>query len=284
MNDISIRQLKIINALITCHSAVKAAQALKISPSAISYSLSQLKKQTGKELFIRTRSGLRPNEHALALQKKYEEISQLNSIKNEYVIATYSVIEMLLAEHIHEGSDALMHFTTMETCQEERLRKLKHREVDMDIGGKLPDDRSIVSKRFVRSETCILAAENHPRIQDVFTLEDWLENEHLSWQRGVGSLKGIVDDVDDHLMTERKVVWASPNLLTLAWHCSASEYVMMMPKMFIPFLQARFPLKAYTPPTALAMTFECYLHYHRVMEENINTLALDKISAKLNAL
>ncbi|MGL4726823.1 MAG: LysR family transcriptional regulator [Scandinavium sp.] len=284
MNDISIRQLKIINTLIKCQSAVKAAQELKISPSAISYSLNQLKKQMGQELFVRTRSGLKPNEHALALQKKFEEISQLSSIKNEFVIATYSLIEMLLAEHIHLGSDALMHFTTMATCPEERLRKLKHREVDIDIGGKLPDDRAIVSRRFVRSETCILTAADHPRIQQNFTLEDWLENEHLSWQRGVGSLRGMVDKVDVHLMTGRKIAWTSPNLLALAWHCSASEYVMIMPKMFIPFLQARFPLKAHTPPPALEMTFECYLHYHRAMEENINALNLDKISTALNAL
>ena len=284
MNELSIRQLKIINALIKCQSAVKAAQALKISPSAISYSLNQLKKQTGKELFIRTRNGLRPNEHALALQKKFVEISALNSIKNEFVIATYSLIEMLLAEHIHEGTDSLMHFTTMATCAEERLRKLKHREVDIDIGGKLPDDRAIVSRRFVRSETCILVAEDHPRIQETFTLDNWVENQHLSWQRGVGSLRGLVDKVDVHLMTERKIAWTSPNLLALAWHCSASEYVMIMPKMFIPFLQARFPVKAYPPPKALEMTFECYLHYHRAMEENINALNLDKISTALNTL
>lgn len=284
MIDINIRQLKIINALIECQSAVKAAQQLNISPSAISYSLNQLKKQTGRDLFIRTRSGLRPNEHALELQKKFVEISQLNSTKNEYVIATYSLIEMLLADYLQDGNDTLMHFITMANCEEERLRKLKHREIDIDIGGKLPDDHSIVARHFVSSDICIMASEHHSRIQNTFTLDDWSESEHLAWQRGIGSIRGLADNIDQSLFTDRKVAWTGPNLMTLAWHCSASDYIMSIPKMFIPFLQKRFPIKTYTPPPELEMTFDCYLHYHRAMEESINSLSLQSISASLKAL
>lgn len=283
MNDINLRQLKIINTLIEYQSAVKAAQVLNISPSAISYSLNQLKKQTGKELFIRTRSGLRPNSHAFELQKKFKEVVQLNSRKNEYVIATYSLIEILLAEYLHEGNDTLMHFVTMGSCDEERLRKLKHREVDIDIGGKLPEDRSIVSRHFVRSDICIIVNEKHPRIKESFTLDDWRENEHLSWQRGIGSVIGMVENIDHNLMAERNIAWTSPNLISLAWHCSISDYVMIMPRMFVPYMKKRFPLKAFTPPPELQMTFDCYLHYHLAMEDKINALLLPNMSSALNA-
>lgn len=283
MNEINLRQLKIINTLIEYQSAVKAAQVLNISPSAISYSLNQLKKQTGKELFIRTRSGLRPNSHAFELQAKFKEVVQLNSRKNEYVIATYSLIEVLLAEYLHGGEDSLMHFVTMGSGEEERLRKLKHREVDIDIGGKLPDDRSIMSRHFVKSDISIIVSENHPNIKEVFTLDDWRENEHLSWQRGIGSIIGMADNVEPSLLNERKIAWTSPNLLSLAWHCSISDYVMIMPHIFVPYMQKRFPVKSFSPPPELQMTFDCYLHYHLAMEDKISTLPLQNMSSALSA-
>jgi DNA-binding transcriptional LysR family regulator len=284
MSTINLRHLKIVDALIQHQSAVKAASALHISPSAISYSLNQLRKQTGKPLFKRTREGLRPHELAFELQKQYNEIARLNSVKNEYVIATYSLIEMLLAEYIHEENDTLLHFTTMESCDEERLRKLKHREVDIDIGGQLHEDRSIVCRRFTRSEFCLAVSQAHPRIKEEFTLDAWRENEHLLWQRGAGNITGMLDNVNHSLLTERKIAWTSPNLLTLAWHCAHSEHVMLMPAIFIPFLQKHFPVKAFTPPTELQMTFDCHLHYHLAMEEKIDALLLQNMfSAAITA-
>jgi Transcriptional regulator len=283
MNDINLRHLKIVDALINHQSAVKAASILNISPSAISYSLNQLKKQTGKTLFVRTREGLRPNEFAFELQKKFLEITQLKACKIEFVVTTYSLIEMLLAEHIYAESDALLHFTTMEICDNERLRKLKHREVDIDIGGRLQEDRSIVSRHLIRSELYIIVNQHHSRIKDEFTLDDWFNNEHLGWQRGPGSITGMVDNLDPLQHRDRKITWSSPNLLTLAWHCANSEHIVVMPKLFIPFLQQLFPLKALPLPPEIKMTFDCYLHYHLAMEEKMNALQLENVFPTLTA-
>lgn len=281
MTDITIKQLKIINALIECGSAVAAARQLGLSPSAISYSLNQLKQQTGLELFTRTRQGLRPTQHALDLQKRYGDLASLQSRKREFVITTYSLIEMVLAEYM-AGQDvaaggSLMHFMTMSTSDEERMRKLKHREVDIDIGGRLPEDRSIVASHYLHSGTCIMGRIGHPGIGAEFTLDDWRSHSHLRWQRDLGSINGIVEKLNPELLASRDIAWTSPNLLTLTWLCSATDYVVLMPTIFKVALKKRFAVQFWSPPPELAMTFDCYLHYHRAMEENINALSLHNI-------
>ncbi|MGU3415346.1 LysR family transcriptional regulator [Enterobacteriaceae bacterium C34A] len=281
MTEITIKQLKIINTLIECGSAVAAARQLALSPSAISYALNQLKKQNGLTLFTRTRQGLRPTQEALDLQKRYADLASLHSRKREFVITTYSLIEMVLAEYmagqVGVTDGTLMHFMTMSTSDDERMRKLKHREVDIDIGGKLPEDRSIVASRYLHSATCIMGRADHPHIGAQFTLDDWRSHSHLRWQRDLSSINGIVEKLDTNLLAERDIAWTSPNLLTLAWLCSATDYVMLMPTVFQPALQKRFAVQFWSPPPELAMTFDCYLHYHRAMEENIKALALHKI-------
>ncbi|MDV0596218.1 MULTISPECIES: LysR family transcriptional regulator [unclassified Enterobacter] len=281
MCQINMRQLKIINALIEQKSAVSAAKELNISPSSISYALNQLKKQTGQVLFLRTRQGLRPTEYAVKLQEKYAEIAEINAEKSEFVIATYSLIEMLLADHLHPKTDSLMHFTVMGSTEEERLKKLKHREVDIDIGGRLPDDRAIVCKRLVISDICTLANRDHPRIKDGILLDDWNEYEFINWQRGLDSIRGFVEQIDYDLFMQRKVVWTSPNLLSLAWHCAISKYLMVVPKVFLAPLQKRFPLQGCQLPERFNMSFDCFIHYHQAMEKNIAMLALDRISDTL---
>lgn len=281
MTDITIKQLKIINALIECGSAVVAARYLKLSPSAISYTLNQLRQQTGLTLFTRTRQGLRPTQQAIDLQKRYGELASLQSRKREFVITTYSLIEMVLAEYM-AGQVAItggsrLHFMTMSTCDEERMRKLKHREVDIDIGGRLPEDRSIVTSHYLHSGTCMMGRANHPDIRETFTLDDWHGNAHLRWQRDLGSINGMVDGLDHDLLSGRDIAWTSPNLLTLAWLCSATDYIMLIPAIFKTALQKRFAVQFWSPPPELSMVFDCYIHYHRAMEENIQALELHKM-------
>ncbi|WP_159867131.1 MULTISPECIES: LysR family transcriptional regulator [unclassified Raoultella] len=277
MNKINLQKLKIVNAVIECESASKAATQLNISPSAISYTIKSLREYLGADIFIRTRSGLKPDDTAWALQERYREIVALNTSRKEFIIATYSLIELLLADSLHNMEDGtLFHFITMDTCENERLSKLKQREVDIDIGGKLPDDISIISKKYLQSDTTILVSENHSSIHDKFTLADWHENTHLRWRRDLGSITSMINGMDptDALILKRKISWESPNLLTMAYLCANSDSIMIIPQVFVAPLQNVFPLKSFAPPAGLEMQFECYIHYHRSLKMELDNLDL----------
>jgi DNA-binding transcriptional LysR family regulator len=277
MNKISLQKLKIINEVIECESATKAATCLNISPSTISYTIKSLKDYLGTDIFIRTRSGLKPNDTALALQARYHEIVSLNSTKRKFHVATYSLIELLLTDSVQtmEGN-TLFHFQTMDENEDERLRKLKLREIDIDIGGKLPDDIAIRSKRYLQSDTVILVSENHSSIHGDFTLNDWRNNTHLRWRRDLGSITSMIDGMKfaDELFKNRRIAWESPNLLTMAWLCANGDSIMVIPEVFVAPLKKLFALKSFTLPPELEMKFECYIHYHRAFNSELNHLNL----------
>ncbi|MBU9843903.1 LysR family transcriptional regulator [Rahnella ecdela] len=280
MNNINIKKLQIVNALIECGNACGAAKKLFISPSTISYTLNQLHTQLGESLFRREKGGLKPNKEAFVLQEKYHEIMGLSIPRKAFIITTYSLIELLLADYIHDLiSDRYLHFTPMDVCEDERLRKLKHREVDIDIGGKLPVDASIISKRYLYSRMCILVNKDHTLIKNNFCLSDWRENKHLRWQRDIGSITSMVGGIKitDPLFSEREISWESSNLLTLAYICSCSDNIMIVPEVFTKPLMSMLPLKTFMLPTELEMKFTCYLHYHRSLQHKVSSLGLYNI-------
>lgn len=278
MHTISLKKLKIINEVIECGSAMKAASQLGISPSMVSYTIKTLKEKFDSEIFTRTRRGLIPNEMAFSLQERYQNLIALNCCRKEYYVATYSLIELLLTEAIQSrGDDTLLHFRTMDDTEEERLKKLKRRAIDIDIGGKLPDDISIVSRKYLESDMRILVSENHSSIGDVFTVDDWKNNSHLRWRRDVGSITSMVEgmDLNDEMITHRNISWESPNLLTMAYLCSRGDSIMLVPEVFVAQLKRTFPLKALVLPQELDMKFECYIHYHRALKLEINNVNLN---------
>ena len=277
MNTISLQKLKIINEVIECKSAYKAASRLNISPAAISYTIKTLREKIGSELFIRTKCGLRPNDIALALQDRYRELTVFNTKRKEYFIATYSLIELLLTDSINTlESGSLLHFITMDESDDERLRKLKQREVDIDIGGGLPYDISIVSKKYLHSDIAILVNKNHPTIGDEFTLKDWCNNTHIRWRRDIGSITSMLNGInpEHHVLFNREISWESPNLLTMAYVCANGDSIMIIPEAFVDLLKKRFPLKSFSLPTEMEMKFECYIHYHRSLKIELNNVDL----------
>jgi DNA-binding transcriptional LysR family regulator len=280
MEELNIKQLAIINAVIECQSAALAAQKLNISPSAISYTLNQARKFTGQQLFTRTAKGLKANPEVYALQKKYQQISSLNSSRSDFIITTYSPIEMILSQHLYKmirrTDTTSLRFITMDSNEDNRLMKLKHREVDIDIGGKLPDDKSIVCARYLHCDVHVLVNKAHPTIGNSFSMEDWQQNQHLRWRRDVGSIADMVDGLksSESLMASRVTAYESANLLTLAAICSRSPHIMLMPEIFIPSLQKIFPVKHFRLPDSHSLTFDCHLHYHRSMAASISQLAI----------
>lgn len=277
MHTISLQKLEIINEIIECRSAKQAAIRLNISSSSISYMLKCLKKQLGTAIFIRTKAGLMPNETALALQQRYRELNFLNTSRKEYFIATYSLIELLLTKSIHSRKGgALFHFRTMDVSDAERLSKLKQREVDIDIGGKLPDDIALVSKKFLQSDVKILVSQNHSSIHNIFTLSDWRNNNHLRWRRDFGSITSMINGLNkkDELIHNRNISWESPNLLTMAYLCSQSDSIMLVPEVFVDALKEIFPVKTFPLPGNLDLKFECYIHHHRSLKVELNDIDL----------
>lgn len=281
MNNINLSSLKILNAVIEHKTAVEAAKILNISCSSISYTLKKLRQQTGQPLFKRTRYALVPDNYALELQKKYLEISALSEHRKEFIITTYSPIELLLGLYIQESTEdkLFLQFASMSDSAEQRLKNMRNRAVDIDIGDRLPEDNAIVCYPYLQSDMCVMVSENHSKIKSSFTADDWYRNHHITWLRGNDDISNIINDINlnRNIFEKRKIACESTSLLAMAHLCAYSDNIMMIPEIFTGALQKTFPVKTYKLPWDISLKFNCYIHYHREISKNPNTMILLKM-------
>lgn len=281
MKDIGLTALKIVNAIIEHKKAQDAARVLGISPSSISYTLNKIRRETQENLFTRTQYGLKPDKFALELQKRYKEIISLSENRREFIITTYSPVELLIGMHIQSLSqDTLsLQFQSMPDTVEQRLKNLRHRSVDIDIGSQLPYDNSVVSCPYLMSEMCVMTSENHTSIGEEFSENDWYTNQHITWLRSNDDMSDIIVNIDNNraIFEGRKIACESTSLLAMAHLCAYSNNIMLLPDVFAPSLKKVLPLKTYKLPWDIPLKFHCYIHYHREVGKNPNTERLIKL-------
>jgi DNA-binding transcriptional LysR family regulator len=288
MNDlVDMKALRAIHVLTTCGSVTKTAELLDVSPGTISYLLNKVRKQTGSALFFRTRNGMIPDNIAKELSQRYQSITQelfddknIVSLTNrDITISTYSLLELLISMVLSDKKafPASIKFTAPELNDENRLVRLRNKEVDIDIGTRLPLDKSIIQVDFLSCDVSIVVSKYHPTIANSFSMDDWYNNHHILWSRGMSLTCTDFQHANrfNDIINKRKVSVISSSSLNMTMLCAYSNHIMLMPTMVVKYLEERLPIRAFEAPPELKMRFDCYLHYHY-------TLAND--SAMLNIL
>jgi regulatory helix-turn-helix LysR family protein len=82
---IDLNLFRVFNAMMELRSAVKAGQALSITPSAVSHALNRLRQSIGDELFTPSRSGMQPTQRALELASAVREAYQMLELAEEEI-------------------------------------------------------------------------------------------------------------------------------------------------------------------------------------------------------
>ncbi|MGR7122216.1 LysR family transcriptional regulator [Klebsiella aerogenes] len=281
IDTLDIKALRVIHVMTTSGSVTKTAELLNVSPGAISYMLNKARQATGCSLFSRTHSGMVPDNTAKQLSQRYinitKELHEYNgvvSLENRTVtLSTYSLLELMIAESLSNKATfpVMLEFSMPEIDNETRLRRLRSKEVDIDIGTRLESDRSIVQTRLFSSSLSVFMSRNNPKANGPFTLEDWLEADHVRWSRRTDF---ICDDYNHanrfHNIMERKnVSMISSDSLNMAMLCAFTNHVMLMPDKLSKFLIKYLPIVSLPPPPELNMRFDCYLHYHHSLSRDM---------------
>ncbi|MDH1612399.1 LysR family transcriptional regulator [Klebsiella aerogenes] len=283
MQQLTLKQLDILNAVVEHGNATRAAEALNLSPSAVSYQLKTIRAKTGSPLFSRTRKGLTPQQSVLNILKQHINLQNMNTPRKTFIFSTYTPVELLLSGTIslapEKWKDLTFRFRMMADGEAERIRRLRIREVDFDIGSKLSGDKSIITKRFLSSPLCVIVSRRHPTITDRLTLNDWKHSRHLRWLRDSScQIESLVPGLrhPHRLLDERDISAESANLLALVYRCSQTNEIMLMPEIFARQLSTIFPVKMFPVPEGLTMRFSCYIHYHHALLKTIEASGLNE--------
>ncbi|MBU9847079.1 LysR family transcriptional regulator [Rahnella ecdela] len=276
--EMDMKVLRAIHLLSTSGSVTKTAEILQVTPGAVSYLINKARKSTGSALFFRTRDGMKPNTLALELSQRYlgvtEQFSEGNMQKslNErtIVLSTYSLFELLLS--ITLLNTTKLTFSRSSHDDAERLMKLRNKEVDVDIGSRLAVDSSIVQLKLFSSDLGALVSKNHPTIKETFTMEDWHQNRHIIWSRGMQFISDNMELTHSFraLFDQQEIAFVASSSLNVTALCAYSDLVILLPLLIGKKVESLFPVKALPLPAEMKMSFECYVHYHHSFAKNEN--------------
>lgn len=277
---LDMKVLRAIHVLSTCGSVTKTAEILQVTPGAVSYLINKARKSTGSALFFRTRSGMEPNTLAKELSQRYQNIShELTAHDNKstitqrtVTISTYSLIEMILSHAMLNTRQPvpMANFQPQFESDNERLIKLRNKEIDIDIGTRLPVDRSIVQIKFLMTDIGILVNKQHPTIKDSISLAQWHNSRHATWSRGMHFFSEDIEQTNQfsELFHSQDTALVASSSLSVVMLCALSDIVLLMPKVVGNKLEALLPVKWLSAPKELTMRYECFLHYHHSQANN----------------
>lgn len=179
MKNLSLRQLRIFEAVAANLSYSRAAEQLSLTQPAVSMQVQQLESDLGLQLLVKT------GKKVSLSQAGEEMLRQARRILNQVLIAE----EAVSAFHISEGSKGgLLHLGVVPTAhyfapallmafgavwpgvtfkltvdrREKILAMLQEHQLDVAIAGYPPSEADVEAETFAQHPHCIVAAASHP--------------------------------------------------------------------------------------------------------------------------
>lgn len=277
---IDFNSLVILNAVVESGSVSVAAQRLSISPSSVTYAINKLRRLTDNPIFTRSKTGVKPTTLAHELNTRYKKtVLMINEglgiegenhesdVSKTITISTYTYIELWISLMTLKKesviNNGILNFITHPGTNDERLMKLRNREVDIDIGAQLPNDPSIVSYRLFSSPFKVMVSKAHSTIKDTFSVDDWSKNQHIEWNRinsETSSMMGDAQIIEE--MMVRKTHITSDSSLNMMMMCANSDSLMLIPEYFCCCIDELLPVKFFDIPFDNSMEASLYIHAH----------------------
>lgn len=203
---ISLRQIRIFEAVAHAGSYTRAAEALHLSQPAVSMQIKQLEEDTGVALFERkgrqmhlSNSGRDLMQYSSQVLHAYNDmlgaIEGMRKVSSGRLVVSVATtanyfVTKLLAEftHLHEGVTITLDVTN----RQKLLNQLENHEPDLVIMGEPPRGYNLQSERFMENPLVVIAAPTH-RLAGKGWLEllDVLGEQFIMREKGSGTRVAI---------------------------------------------------------------------------------------------
>jgi DNA-binding transcriptional LysR family regulator len=226
LRRIDLNLFLVFEAILEHGSVTKAAQALSITPSAVSHALSRLRRMIGDELFVHDGFGMQPTSHArelaLAIQAGLENFQSALTAKpfvpatadrSFRIAASDGITALVLPALVQRLVKSAPHvdIRVFPSNRIDVVRQLAIGQVDLVIGwfGRLPDE--MCRHTLYQDQEAIMVRVGHPLTDGKVTKERLFQFPHA-----VVELTGTQENELNGFMSEDGVerrVWIERALL-----------------------------------------------------------------------
>jgi len=274
--------IKVFLAIHETGSVSGAAKRLHLTQPSVSYSLSRLRLLLNDPLFHRVRDGMQPTFSA----DKLYEVFRTSLMNIELAIASTREFDPLVSRRTFRIalSDLGEVFLLPILMNQFRLLApgISIEVVPVDVGqveewllrgridaavGNLPFLKDKVQSRPIFEEfySCLVCAE-HPRIGKQITLEQFLEESHVSVSRTTGH--SMIEDMLEKLKVSRRVALKIPHFSVLPSIIPGSEMIACLPSRVAGMFAESGSMRIIEFPIELP-TFEVEVYWKIQLEDSI---------------
>lgn len=234
-----------LDVLLAEGSVAKAAQRLRLSPSAMSRALARLREVTGDPLLVRAGRGLVPTPRAIELREKVSQLVQdsemvlrpVEKLNLKQLVRTFT---LLIREGFVENFGADLIDCVSKEAPNVRLRfvqklnkdnaPLRDAIADLEIGvvGKMTSPEIRIQTLF-RDRFIGVVRMEHPLSDGVITPSRYAAGKHIFVSRR-GLNKGQIDEALKPLGLEREIVTIVSSFSTAIALARASDLIATVPK------------------------------------------------------
>ncbi|WP_311032524.1 LysR family transcriptional regulator [Mesorhizobium koreense] len=251
MRNLTLKQLKAVQAIVDHGKIINAANALGLSPPAVTIQLRQLEEEAGLTLFDRTTDGMRPTAAGLAFLDAAQAIEErlrmlddqmdairgvkTGSIRLGAVSTAKYFAPRLMAAFMKEYPDIEMRLVIGNRA--ETIASLKNRDIDIALMGRPAKDVPVRASAFGDHPLVIIAPPDHPLAGTRDISKERIAEEHfiirepgsgtrISLEIFLGEVPGRIDDLGlemDSNETIKQAVMAGLGIAFISAHTIAFE-------------------------------------------------------------
>ncbi|MRG58156.1 DNA-binding transcriptional regulator, LysR family [Phyllobacterium sp. YR620] len=251
MRNLTLKQLRAIQAIMKHGTIAAAANALRLTPPAVTIQLKLVEEEAKVSLFDRTNEGLRPTAAGLAfldaaqmieerLRVLDDEIDAIKGVRvgslNLGVVSTAKYFApRLMATFRNEHPDIAIKLLIGNRA--ETIASLKSHEVDIALMGRPPKDIPLRSAVFGDHPLVVIAAPDHPLAKRRDITKERIAQEHflvrepgsgtrISLEIFLSELPGRLDDLGTEMSsneTIKQAVMAGLGVAFISAHTIALE-------------------------------------------------------------
>ncbi|MGP5327533.1 LysR family transcriptional regulator [Vreelandella titanicae] len=272
-----MKDLNLIRVFVTIYetgSVSKAAENLHISQPSVSYSLSRLRQVFNDPLFNRTREGMQPTslssqlylslshslseiEKAISLTKKFDPLTSKRCFK----LALTDLGEVFFLPSILESLKYRAPSVELEVIPIDAYSLsewISKERIDAAVCNQSYLLKKFTYKNIFPERYVCMLSECHPRIGDILSMGQYLEERHVVVSDGTGH--HLVEDYLFEAGITRNVMLKVPHFSVLPDVISSSDLLVTLPSRVAQLYAKRMPLKFFELPFGIP-GFEVGIHY-----------------------
>lgn len=268
----------VFDTIYTERNLTQAAKSLSITQPAVSNALSRLRKLFNDELFVRSARGMQPTpvadsiaqniSEALNLLKssilereEFEPASSERSFRFSMTDLAEAVVLPKLIPFFEESAPNVA-LQSYYVKRQELVRSLSRGEIDFAVDVPVVEDPQLSHQTLLSDDYVCVLRRDHPALAKEFTLETFLELQHIhvsSRRKGLGQIDLALLKYD----AERRIKLRVQHYRVAAAIVNSTDLALSLPR----FLASRYDLVTLALPFQVPQ-LDFHLYWHRQSESD----------------